>query len=160
MTQTRPTTMVTLAIIGGVVAWALEVVLSALGQPAIVPPWSWGVGLGLLGALVLAIAWPIRQRLHLAPRRDLLDPFYATRVVLLAKSTSVAGSLFLGAAMGVGIFFLTRPVVTEDTLWASAMALLGAILLMVGGTTAERWCTLPPDSAQGSALEAPEGDIA
>ena len=79
--------MVILLIIGSVVAWALEGVLSALGQPVIVPPWSWGLGLALLGALVLSIAWPIRQRLHAASRRELLDPFYATRVVLLAKST-------------------------------------------------------------------------
>jgi hypothetical protein len=153
-------TMVILAIIGGVAAWALEGVLSALGQAVIVPPWSWGLGLGLLGALVLSIAWPIRQRLHSASGRELLDPFYATRVVLLAKSTTVAGSLFLGAALGVGVFFLTRPVVTEETLWASAGALVGAILLTGTGLAAERWCTLPPDSTQGSALEAPEGDIA
>jgi hypothetical protein len=153
-------TMVILSIIGGVAAWALEGVLSALGQVVIVPPWSWGLVLASLGALVLSIAWPIRQRLQSASRRDLLDPFYATRVVLLAKSTTVAGSLFLGAAIGVGIFFLTRPVVTEETLWATAGALLGAILLTGSGITAERWCTLPPDSTQGLALEAPEGDIA
>ncbi len=160
MTHTRPLTIVILLIIGGVVAWALEGVLSALGQPVIVPPWSWGLGLTLLGALVLSIAWPIRQRLHSAAKREPLDPFYATRVVLLAKSTTVAGSLLLGAALGVGMFFLTRPVVTEETLWASAGALLGSILLTSGGITAERWCTLPPDSTQGSAREAPEGEIA
>ena len=152
--------MVILLIIGGVAAWASEGVLSALGQPVIVPPWSWGIGLALLGALVLSIAWPIRQRLHSASRRELLDPFYATRVVLLAKSTTVAGALFLGAALGVGMFFLTRPVVTEETLWASAGALLGSILLTISGITAERWCTLPPDSTEGSAREAPEGEIA
>ena len=152
--------MVIVAIIGGVGAWALEGVLSALGEPVIVPPWSWGVGLTFLGALVLAIAWPIRQRLHSTSKRDLLDPFYATRVVLLAKSTTVAGSLFLGAAAGVGVFFLTRPVVAEGTLWSSASALLGAILLMGSGLLAERWCTLPPDSAQDSVLEAPGGEIA
>ena len=160
MTHTRPLTMVMVAIIGGVMAWALEGILSALGEPVIVPPWSWGLGLALLGALVLAIAWPIRQRLHSASKRELLDPFYATRVVLLAKSTTVAGSLFLGAAAGVGVFFLTRPVVAEGTLWSSASALLGAILLMGSGLLAERWCTLPPDSAQDSVLEAPGGEIA
>lgn len=152
--------MVIVWIIGGVVAWALEGVLSALGQPVIVPPWSWGLGLALLGALVLSVAWPIRQRLHAASRRELLDPFYATRVVLLAKSTTVAGSLFLGAAVGVGMFFLTRPVVTEETLWSSAGALLGAILLMGSGLVAERWCTLPPDSSQESRPEEFEGETA
>lgn len=152
--------MVILSIIGGVLAWALEGVLSALGVPVVVPPWSWGLGLALLGALVLSIAWPIRQRLHSPSTRDLLDPFYATRVVLLAKSTTVAGALFLGAALGVGVFFLTRPVVTEDTLWASVWALLGAIVLMSSGIAAERWCTLPPDSTEGSVPGAPEGDIA
>ncbi len=152
--------MVIVAIIGGVGAWALEGVLSALGEPVIVPPWSWSVGLTLLGALVLAIAWPIRQRLYSTSKRDLLDPFYATRVVLLAKSTTVAGSLLLGAAAGVGVFFLTRPVVAEDTLWSSASALLGAILLMGSGLVAERWCTLPPDSTGESVLEAPGGEIA
>ena len=160
MTHTRPLTMVMVAIIGGVMAWALEGILSALGEPVIVPPWSWGLGLALLGALVLAIAWPIRQRLHSASKRELLDPFYATRVVLLAKSTTVAGSLFMGVAVGVGVFFLTRPVVAEGTLWSSASALLGAILLMGSGLLAERWCTLPPDSAQDSVLEAPGGEIA
>lgn len=151
--------MVILAIIGGVVAWALQGVLGMLGQPVIVPPWSWGVGLGLLGALVLGIAWPIRQRLHSGARSDLLDPFYATRVVLLAKSSTLSGAAFLGGALGVGVFFLTRPVVTPDNLWASAAALLGAILLMGGGIAAERWCTLPPDPTSGSALDEPEGTM-
>lgn len=151
--------MVILAIIGGVVAWALQGVLGMLGQPVIVPPWSWGVGLGLLGALLLGIAWPIRQRLHSGTRSDLLDPFYATRVVLLAKSSTLSGAVFLGGALGVGVFFLMRPVVTPDNLWASAAALLGAILLMGGGIAAERWCTLPPDSTSGSALDEPEGTI-
>ncbi len=160
MTHTKPVTMMIVVIIGGVTAWALEGVLSALGEPVLVPPWSWGLGLTLLGALVLALAWPIRQRLFSGSQRDLLDPFYATRVVLLAKSTTVAGSFFVGAALGIGVFFLTRPVIAEDTLWSSSGALLGAILLMSSGLVAERWCTLPPDSTGESAREAPEGEIA
>lgn len=160
MTHTRPVTIVIVAIIGGVGSWALEGVLSALGEPAIVPPWSWGFGLTLLGVLVVAVAWPIRQRLQSTSQGNLLDPFYATRVVLLAKSTAVAGALFLGAAVGIGVFFLTRPVVAEDTLWSSAGALIGAILLMGSGLLAERWCTLPPHSTGESGREAPEGETA
>lgn len=158
MTHTTSSTVMSFALIGGVLAWALQGVLSTFGYSAFVPPWSWGFGLGILGVLVIVMAWPIRQRLGARAAPGLLDPFYATRVVLLAKSSTLVGALLTGVAMGAGVFFLMRPVVIESSLWATGGAWLGAILLMVAGILAERWCTLPPGSSDGLAPEVTEGE--
>lgn len=106
-----------------------------------------------------SLAWPIRQSMVGKGSAGLVDPFYATRVVLLAKSSTIAGALFLGAALGAGVFFFSRPVVAEVSLWLTLVALGGAIVLMAGGALAERWCTLPPDSSEPGAPVVPEGDV-
>jgi hypothetical protein len=157
--HTTLTTIIAGLIIGAVVLWALQGLLIMSGQPALVPPITWGVALGIMGISVLALARQVKRHVSGDGGRGLLDPLYATRVVLLAKSSSVAGSALSGAAVGWGIFFLTRPVITPATLWLGFVALVGAIVLMVSGLVAERWCTVPPDSNEPQSPRSPEGEL-
>jgi|AntAceMinimDraft_6_1070360.scaffolds.fasta_scaffold22672_2 drug/metabolite transporter (DMT)-like permease len=159
MILTKASTLASFALTGGVVVGAGQAVLTRLGEPALIPPPTWGVSLALLGAIVLGLAWPIRSRVRHPEKGTLVDPMYATRVVLLAKASSLVGSGLAGGAIGLGFFFFTRPVLSPPTLFLVGLAVVGAVVLMVGGLVAERWCSLPPDGPGSSSLGGPEGEL-
>jgi hypothetical protein len=145
MTRTRPATLVLLAVGGGALGWLLEMILVAAGSRAVVPPLTLPVTLVALAAVALALAWPIRQSVRGKVRRR-VDPFQATRVVVLAKASSLSGSLLAGVGFGILAFLASRPVVAStDSLWLAAAAGVSALVLMAAGLVAELWCTIPPD---------------
>ena len=70
MTQTTPIALLMGAVIGGVVGWAGQWILVATGNPALTPPMTCGVALAALGALTLALAWPIRSHVRAEKLRN------------------------------------------------------------------------------------------
>jgi hypothetical protein len=144
MTRTRPAMLVLLAVAGGALGWLIEMMLVAMGNRAVVPPLTLTVTLVALAAVALALAWPIRQSVRGKVRRR-VDPFQATRVVVLAKASSLCGALLAGAGAGMLTFLASRPVVAStDSLWLAAAASASALVLMTAGLVAEQWCTIPP----------------
>ncbi|WP_227497110.1 DUF3180 domain-containing protein [Planctomonas psychrotolerans] len=138
-------TIVLFIVIGGGLGWLVEMMLVLTGRPALVPPVTLPITLGVLAAVVLLLAWPVRQSVRKEDARR-VDPFRATRVVLLAKASALSGALLAGVAFGILAFLATRPVIADGTsLWLSGAALLGGVLLLIGGLIAESWCTIPPD---------------
>ena len=106
-----------------------------------------------IGIINLALVWPILSyKKALAdyllavtarrPKRP--EPFYAVRVVLIAKASAVAGSWFLGWHLGVVAVQLTTNEVTESV-WVEGSGALGALLLVTAALIAERGCRLPDD---------------
>ena len=152
MTHTKASTLSAFVLGGAVVIWAMQWLLTSLGEPAFVPPLTGGVGLALVGMIILALAWPIRALVKNKARAQPVDPQFATRVVLLAKASALAGAGVGGAAVGALVFFVSRPVLSDTALWLSLASLAGALVLGTCGLVAERWCTLPPDG-QGSSDE-------
>jgi hypothetical protein len=157
MTRTRPATLVLLAIAGGALGWLLEMMLVAMGSRAMVPPLTLTVTLVALAAVALALAWPIRQSVRGKVRRR-IDPFQATRIVVLAKASSLCGALLAGAGTGILAFLVSRPVVAStDSLWLAATAAAGALVLMTAGLVAELWCTIPPDDPKNGGGSVQQG---
>jgi hypothetical protein len=159
MSHTSAIALLIGGVIGGVVGWAGEWLLVASGIPALIPPYTWGAALAALGAILLALAWPIRTQVRAERVKTLVDPFYATRVVLLAKAGALAGSALGGMGVGFVLFFANRPVVLAETLVPTIVAIVGAVVLTVGALIAERWCTLPPDSPDGGPDIVPGGEL-
>ena len=85
-----------------------------------------------------------------APKR--LDPFYAVRVLTLAKSVALAMSLFTGFNLGLVLLQLSTPAVF-GSVFANLLASLGALFSAIIGVIVERACRIP-DS--GSAQESKE----
>lgn len=145
MKRTSPTSLFVLFVIGAVAGWLVELMLVGSGRPSLPLPFTLGTALGLIGVLVVLLAlpvWRVVRRVHGAK----VDPFYATRIVLLAKASSLAGSLLTGAAAAVLVFLLTRSVVAAAGAVPMAITtLVGAALLLIGGLVAEKMCTLPPE---------------
>jgi hypothetical protein len=145
MTRTRPAPLLLLALAGAVGGWMLELALVSSGRAAMIPPITLGVAVGVIGVLVVVAAWPVfRVVRKVAGAR--VDPFYATRVVLLAKSSSLLGALVTGFSGAILVFLLTRSVLPAvGSVSMTVVTLVGSAVLLAGGLVAEKMCTLPPD---------------
>ncbi len=144
MTKTNPWHLIALAVIGGVLLWVTEVVLVSTGRIALVPPITIGVVLALIGIIAVILALPVRRVARREPNAR-VDPFYATRVVAIAKASSLIGALLGGGALGIALFLVTRAVTAGSSLVMALASLGGAVVLVVGGLVAERMCTITPD---------------
>jgi hypothetical protein len=155
--RSGPTALIALGLVGLVVGFLIEVTAASSGNPIVVPPVSMATSLGVIGIVVALLAWPIRQATKGSPNRR-VDPFRAMRVAVLAKASSFSGATFLGGALGILLYLLTRSVApTTDSLWLAIGMAIGAGVLLVGGLLAEYFCTLPPDEPEEERQDLPGG---
>ena len=154
MTRTRPSMLLLLALLGGGAGWFLETVLVSAGSPAFIPPYTLAVVLAAIGVIVVFVARPVYRAVRRTATTR-VDPFYATRAVVLAKASSLTGALFGGVAAGVLVFLLTRSVVPAGGAVAmTIVTIAGSVILLAGGLIAEKMCTLPPDDDDSTQLPA------
>ena len=151
MTRTSATAIVLTVLIAGVLAWLLEGMLVMSGRAAIVPPLTLGPALALLAAVLLLVAWPVRQA---AQGKRRIDYRHDTAVLGFAKASSIVGALLGGLALGALAFFATRTVVAADAVLALAIVAVGALVQLAAGLIAEHWCVLPPDDEDEAAARA------
>jgi hypothetical protein len=143
--RTRPFALVLYALVGAGAGWLLQTVLTAVGSAVLSPPFTLAFTLAVIGVIVLVFALPVRRAVR-DRENHRVDPFYATRVVVLAKASSIAGSLLFGAALAIVVYLLTRSVVAGvGSIFTSAAAMVGSAVLLICGLVAENMCSLPPD---------------
>jgi hypothetical protein len=145
VTHTRPLTLVTFGLVGAVLGFVLEVALASAGQPVLIPPYTLPVTLAAAAVIVVVLAVPIGRAIR-GRSATRINPFRAMRVVVLAKASSLVGSLIAGLSAGVVVFLLSRPVVADvGSIWPGIAAAVSGVVLLAAGLVAERLCTLPPD---------------
>lgn len=147
MKHTSAVTLVIFAVAGIAAGIIVQVALAGTGQPGVRPPLTLAIGLALIGLIDIALAWPIRK-VAKGTAKARVDPFYAIRVVVLAKASSISGALLAGAATGFVVYLLSRSVPAVGSVGFSIATLAGAIVLMVCGLIAEQMCKLPPDEGE------------
>jgi hypothetical protein len=142
--RTRVTTLVVLGIVGAAAGALVELALVAAGRPIVNLPITLAVALAVIGGIVVTMAVPIRwmTRATTAPR---VDPFYATRILMLAKACAYTGALVAGVGAGVLAYLLTRSVIGLGSVTQAIAAIAGAGVLLAGGLVAEHMCRVPPD---------------
>ncbi|OII20996.1 DUF3180 domain-containing protein, partial [Curtobacterium sp. MCBA15_013] len=107
------------AVVAAVAGFALDAVLASRQAPTLFLATPLGVTLAFIGIAVVLMARPVRRHARDgASRSHPVDPLYAIRVVVLAKASSIAGSLFGGFGAGLLVYLLTR----------SALPSLGSVL--------------------------------
>lgn len=144
MTRTRSSTVIALVGAGALAGFFVQLVLAASGLQKFRPEYSIALSLLFIAGVVIALAVPIRRATR-SPVRARIDPFHATRVVLLAKASSIAGALMVGVATGLLVELLARSGgLNLDNLWRSLAVLGGATALLVAGLVGEFLCTAPP----------------
>jgi hypothetical protein len=143
--RTRPLLLVVYLALAGIVTWLLESALTASGATLPVPPLTLAITLMLIGIVVVLFAIPVRRAVR-DRENHRVDPFYATRVVVLAKASSIVGSLLFGATLSIVIYLLSRSVVAAvGSVFTSGVAVLGSVVLVICGLVAENMCSIPPD---------------
>ncbi|MBI5160863.1 MAG: DUF3180 domain-containing protein [Micrococcales bacterium] len=144
MKRTSAATLAVLVAAGGVAMFLLQTFLVSTGGARYEPALSLPAALVVIAVLVVVLAMPVRRSVRgRSPRK--VDPFYATRIVLLAKACSLSGALLGGAFAGAVVFLWTRSVTGVGSLAMALASLVGAILLLAAGLIAEHLCTVPPD---------------
>jgi hypothetical protein len=142
----RPTRVSTLAVIAVVCAAAAWLLLRPLYSR--LPPLPW-TGVPALLVAAVAEAWAGRDlRARIAGKRGLKPaaPLFVSRMVALAKASSLAGAAIAGLAAGFDIYLsgsLTAPVPRQDALTA-AVTFAAAVVLTCAALYLEYCCRVPP----------------
>jgi len=144
VTRTSPGTLVLLGGIGAVVGFLLQLALAAASAPRFRPEFTFGATLALIGIVVVVLAVPVYRATH-GPLRRTVDAFYATRVVVLGKASSLAGALLSGLGVGLVVDVVIHAGTTNTPSVLRVLATLGGgVLLLAGGLIAEFLCRVPP----------------
>ncbi len=146
MKRTTAGIIVVLVVVAAVAGYLIELAIVANGGFAFAPPVSLPITLTAIAIVIVALAVPVRRRVT-GKRKDRLDPFYAVRVAVLAKSSSLTGALLTGLGAGIIAHALSLPILNGDLLGRGIAQTVGAALLLTAGLVAERMCTLPPDKS-------------
>jgi hypothetical protein len=163
MKPTKISALISYAVATSIIGAFVAELLVRSGAPIPVSPTTLVAVLPFISVSLVTFAWPIlkyrqavRARLEQAkkdatsstgsqaPKR--VDPFYAVRVALLAKSTAITGSIFSGWHAGVLIALLGSPAPTAGLFWRAILAVAGSIAMVVCGLVVERACKVPPDA--------------
>jgi hypothetical protein len=149
MKPTRVSMLVVVAAVGAAVGWLL---LRAVYQR--LPPLPW-TGVPALLIAAVAEAWTGRDlKARIAGRRGLKPaaPLFVSRMVALAKASSLAAAIIAGVAAGFAIYLsgsLSASVPRQDALTA-VMTFAAAVLLACAALYLENCCRVPdaPDRDQ------------
>lgn len=144
MKRTSVGVLLVAGLVGAVVGFLVDQILTGAGHATFTPSLLLPVLLVLLGAADIAFALPIRRAITGADPRP-VDPFRAVRVAMLAKASSVVGAVVAGVAAGLLAFLLTRPVTPVGSVVAVLATLVAALVLLAAALVAERLCTLRKD---------------
>lgn len=148
----RPTRTSTLAIVAVVCAAACWLLLKAVYEHLPVLPWT---GVPALLVAALAEAWTGRDlQARIAGRRGLKPaaPLFVSRMVALAKASSLAAAVIAGLALGFVIYLsgsLSETVPRQDAVTA-AVTFGAAVVLACAALYLEYSCRVPdaPDRDQ------------
>ena len=144
---------VVLVIVFGVTVLSFFAVrlLVANGMAVPASPTNLLVTLAAIALILLGLTIPIwRYKASLTqytkgPRPKRVDPFYAVRVVLLAKASAITGSGFVGWHLGAMIAQLSLPVSFTAALLQNSFGLVASVVLTVAAIVSEQICRLPDE---------------
>jgi hypothetical protein len=142
--RTGPLALLGIAVVGAVIGWLLQVALVASGAASFIPPVTLYSVLFLLAVGLLLLGRPVRRLVKGRASRP-IDPFYAMRVLLLAKASGLAGALLVGVAAALLVYSVSRTgTAATPAFWPDVLLGVGAVALSAAGLVVEWWCRIPP----------------
>jgi hypothetical protein len=148
--RTSPVALLGIAVAGGAVGWLLQVALVANGAPSFIPPATFYSVLFILAFGLLLLGRPVRRLVRGKAQRP-VDPFFAMRVLMLAKASSLAGALLVGAAAALLVYAVSRTgTAATPAFWPDVLTGVGALALCIAGLVVEWWCRIPPEDRAAS----------
>jgi Protein of unknown function (DUF3180) len=147
---TRVSTLIVIAVICAAVTWlALRSVYQRL------PPLPW-TGVPALLVAAAAEAWTgrdLKARIAGRPGLKPAAPLFVSRMVALAKASSVAAAIIAGVAAGFDIYLsgsLSATIPRQDALTA-VITFVAAVVLACAALYLEYCCRVPGDSGEDRA---------
>lgn len=129
-------------VLGLVLGFGVDQVLTVTGRPTFTPSFLLPILLIMLAAATLLMALPIRRAITGASTTP-VDPFRSLRVAMLAKASAIVGAVVAGVGFGLLAFLFTRPVSPSlGSSGAVIAAVVGGLVLLIAGVVAERLCTI------------------
>lgn len=145
MKRTGAGVIVIAVVVGIVVGFGVDQLLTTTGRPTFTPSYLLPVLLILLAAAVILFALPIRRAITGASATP-VDPFRAVRIAMLAKASSIVGGVVVGVGAGLLLFLVTRPVAPSlGSTGAVIAAIVSGAVLVAAGLVAEHLCTIRKD---------------
>lgn len=156
MIPARLRTVLLVALVVGVGAWAVLDAREASGGVAPPVPWTAAVAVGLLAVAVLVSGLEVRR--WVAGRRERpMDPLVAARVAVFAKAAAYSGGALVGWYLAQAVVVLPDVVGERRTrLFLALVSAAGSAALAAAGLVAQRWCRRPPDEPGGDGTITPD----
>ena len=148
MRRTTAPLLIAAVLVGAVVGWLLQVALAASGSATFTPTPTLYAVLVLIAVLVVLVGVPVRRTVQ-GRRERPVDPFFAMRVLVLAKASSLTGALLAGFAAALVVYALTRAgVPVAPSFVPDLITVVAAIAVLVVGLIVEGWCRIPPEDRE------------
>jgi hypothetical protein len=153
VTPTRLRLLLAVALVTGIVTWAVLRVLAVWrgGYPDV--GWPTPVTVALLAGAMFVTVFTVRPRLRRRPGAKPLPPLVAARFAALALASSRAGAAIAGGYLGF-IAALAGELDTdygrERAIYAG-LTVVASVALVVAALLLERACRLPDDDGAGGA---------
>jgi len=145
MKRTGAGVLVAAGVVGILLGFGVDQLLTASGRPTFTPSFLLPILLVLLAVATVLLALPIRRAITGATREP-VDPFRAVRVAMLAKASSIVGAVVAGIGTGLLAFLYTRPVTPSlGSSGAVIAAIASGAVLLAAGLIAEHLCTIRKD---------------
>ena len=149
MKPTRIRLLLILAVLSGVMGWAIASFMDGQSGRALPVPYLAAVTLWLLASSILVWALMARPRLQRKPGSQPMPPIVAARTAALAMAASRTGAIVSGFYVGVAAGTLPDRLTQagNQSLWAAVAAAVGALALVIAALWLEHLCRLPSDGA-------------
>lgn len=159
MKRTTAGILVIALIVGGVVGFVLDTMLTATGRSTFAPAASLPTILALLGVVIVVLAVPVHRATRGRSERR-IDPFRALRIAMLAKASSLLGAAATGFGVGLLAFLFSRPATPSLGSMGSIIAtVVCGVVLVVAGLVAEQLCTIRKDDDDDTPGDTPAGPV-
>ncbi|MBC7297845.1 MAG: DUF3180 domain-containing protein [Demequina sp.] len=145
--------------VSAMVGWGGSALALRGGASPMLVPWTTLIVGVVLGGVVLAAGWAVRQ-VRLGRRR--MDPTRAVRTAVLGQASAYAGALLAGVYGGYALTLLPywAHAPRREAAIAAGLAALGGAVMLVAGVIAERWCRIGPDDDDDEGNDVAEAGVA
>jgi DMSO reductase anchor subunit len=150
VSRTSWQSLVLLVLGGGLICFLVLEGAEARGFLPVPVPMVSAAGPALLAVVLLWLGRGVRRLVR--QEATSMTPLGAARVVLLAKASSLVGSVLVGyfaAQVLVALDNLSAPLPREQAV-AAGLALLSCLALVAVALLVEWWCRVPPDDEDDS----------
>ena len=151
MKPTKASSVIPIVLGASVVAFFVVRLMISNGMPIPTSPTNLLLALAFIAIVLLGLSVPIwryktaltQYKTGARPKR--VDPFYAVRVVLLAKASALTGAGFVGWHLGALVAQLSLPVSFTAALLQNSFGLVASLVLMAAAISSEQICRLPDE---------------